>query len=162
MRNKELTGELKIIGLAFITAIAVMKAAYYKESILEVIKTNASIFWLFVIPGYAVTFAWRKQFGAIERITAGTVLAMAINSIASYYLGIAGLKIQNQTIILPIAVIAVSLAACLKPWARPWLKLNFQTGKFSCLRLKLLLLRKSLLRLRKLLKLFFQNLGLFV
>lgn len=106
----ELARELKAIAFIFAAAIAVMKIAYYKESLIEVIRTTAALFWLFVIPGYTIMLHWKQHLGLIERLFAGTVAAIAINSIASYYLGIAGLRIQNQTILLPAAVIAASLA----------------------------------------------------
>lgn len=115
--HKKLISELKALALAFAAAMIIMKAAYSGESTAVVAKTTASLFWLFVIPGYAVTLYWREKLGAIERLAAGTIAAMAATGILSYYLGIAGLKIQNQTIILPAAIIAASLAVCLKPWA---------------------------------------------
>ncbi len=116
MRHKisKLAGELKTIVIFFVAAVIIMKIAYYKENLPEVIRATASIFWLFALPGYAMTLYWKGRLGLIERLAAGTVAALAIISIASYYLGISGLKIQNQTIILPAAVIAVSLFFYLK------------------------------------------------
>lgn len=102
------------MAIFFVVAVIIMKIAYYKEDLQEVIRTTASIFWLFALPGYAMMLCWKEQLGLIERLAAGTVAALAIISIASYYLGISGLKIQNQTIILPAAIIAVSLFFYLK------------------------------------------------
>ncbi|MBI2140942.1 hypothetical protein HYU16_00810 [Candidatus Woesearchaeota archaeon] len=114
----ELKREAKFAVAAFIAATIIFKIAYYKEGLIEVVKTTASLFWLFVIPGYALTFYWREKLGFVERTVAGTVAAMAVSGVASYYLGLAGLKIQNQTILLPAAVIALSLALSSKFWAR--------------------------------------------
>lgn len=114
----ELKREAGFVAIAFIAATIIFKIAYYKEGLGEVVKTTASLFWLFVIPGYALTLYWREKLGFVERIIAGTVAAMAVSGITSYYLGLAGLKIQNQTILLPAAVIALSLAISSKFWAR--------------------------------------------
>ena len=110
--------ELKTIAIFFVAAVIIMKIAYYKEGIVEVIRVSASLFWLFVIPGYAMTLYWKEYLGFIERAIVGTVAAISISSITSYYLGLLGLKLQNQTILLPLAIIVLSFAACLKLWAR--------------------------------------------
>ncbi len=115
--RKKLYGEVKTLAIAFAAAFAIMKIAYSGESVTVVARTTLSLFWLFVIPGYAMTLYWKEHFGIIERLVAGTVAAMAVTGILSYYMGLMGLKIQNQTIILPAAVILISLTACLKPWA---------------------------------------------
>ena len=102
--------EAKYLAAAFVIAVIMLKIAFYREDLLGVTKAAASLMWLFVLPGYAIMLHWRENFGVLERLFAGTVAAMAISGIASYYLGISGLKIQNQTILLPAAVIAASLA----------------------------------------------------
>ena len=110
----ELAKELKTIAIFFVATAIIMKIAYYKENLPEIIRTTASIFWLFALPGYAMMLYWKEHLGFIERLAAGTVAALAISSIASYYLGISGLKIQNQTMILPAAIIAISAAIYLR------------------------------------------------
>ncbi len=107
--------EIKYLAAAFAAAIIIFKIAYYREGLLEIIKAAASVMWLFVLPGYAMTLYWKENLGVLERLFAGTVTAFAISGIASYYLGIAGLKIQYQTILLPAALIMASLLACARP-----------------------------------------------
>ncbi len=110
MQRKELFRELKLLAAAFTVFAIAMKIAYYNESIITVAKTSASLFWLYALPGHAAMLHWKNNLGFAERLAAGTVIAMAAGGIASYYLGLIGLKIQNQTLILPAAIIAVSLA----------------------------------------------------
>ena len=112
-----MASELKIMAAAFAAVAIIMKISYGSENIFVVAKTTASLFWLFVIPGHAMTLYWKDHLGMIERLAFGTIAAMSITGIFSYYLGLAGLKIQNQTIILPAALIAASLLISLKPWA---------------------------------------------
>ncbi len=107
---RELKKELGLTAAAFAAVIVILKIAYYKESIFEVVRTAAALFWLFVLPGYAMTLYWLGKIGFIERIVLGAVAALAVNGILSYYLGLVGLKLQNQTLILPAAVIVISVA----------------------------------------------------
>ncbi|MBI2549611.1 hypothetical protein HYV83_00330 [Candidatus Woesearchaeota archaeon] len=105
-----LRGELKLLAITFFVAAAALKIAYNKESIIEVAKVTAALFWLFVIPGYSLMLHWKDSLGFLERAVAGSIAAMAITGLASYYLGLIGLKLQNQTIILPATIIAISAA----------------------------------------------------
>ncbi|MBI2144949.1 hypothetical protein HYU18_01365 [Candidatus Woesearchaeota archaeon] len=100
--------ELKWLAAGLVLLIALLKIAYYRESIAIAARTAASIYWLLVIPGYAIMLHWKDNIGFLERTAIGTMAAMAITGIASYYLGLAGLKLQNQTLLLPAAIIAAS------------------------------------------------------
>ncbi len=105
---------MKILAAAFAAVIIMLRIAYYKESTFEVVRTAAALFWLFVLPGYAMTLYWLGKIGFVERIILGAVAAMALNGILSYYLGLIGLKLQNQALILPAAVIIISVAFAAK------------------------------------------------
>ncbi|HIG98525.1 TPA: hypothetical protein HA231_03835 [Candidatus Woesearchaeota archaeon] len=119
MENKrEMTKELKILAACFAAFAIALKLAYYREGTLTALKTAAALYWLFVIPGYAMMLHWRNRLGLAERMAMGTVAAIALTGIASYYIGLAGLKLQNQTLILPLAIIAASFLAYLKFSAR--------------------------------------------
>lgn len=111
---RELKQEAKWLAAAFAAFLVILYIAYRDESIITVARTAAAIYWLFVIPGYAVMLNWRGHIGFVERIVAGTVGAMAVVGVASYYLGLIGLKLQNQTLILPTAVIIISFALAAK------------------------------------------------
>ena len=108
---RELKQEAAWLAATFAALLVILYIAYRDESIVVVARTAAAIYWLFVIPGYAIMLHWRSQLGFIERVVVGTVGAMAVVGIASYYLGILGLKLQNQTLMLPAAVILISAFA---------------------------------------------------
>ena len=110
----EIKNELLLLIAVFGFMVIAVKIAYYKESLVVVIRAAASLFWILVLPGYALTLYWRQKIGFIERTIIGAVAAMALTGIISYYLGLAGLKLQNQTALLPLAIIAVSFLAWLK------------------------------------------------
>lgn len=113
----EIKDELLLLLLILAVMIVIIKAAYYKESVILVIRTATALFWLFILPGYALTLYWRQKLDFIERIVIGTVALMALSGLISYYLGLIGLKIQNQTFLLPLAITAVSFLAGLRSWA---------------------------------------------
>ncbi len=97
----EIKNELLLLIAVFGFMVIAVKIAYYKESLVVVIRAAASLYWI-------------QKIGFIERTIIGAVAAMALTGIISYYLGLAGLKLQNQTALLPLAIIAVSFLAWLK------------------------------------------------
>ena len=103
--------ELAWLAASFAAFIAIIYITYHKENTATVARTAAAIYWLFVIPGWAVMNHWRENLGFVERLAVGTAGAMAITGVASYYLGLVGLKLQNQALILPAAVIIASFGA---------------------------------------------------
>ena len=103
-----------------LAAAVALKIAYYREGIGETLKTTLALFWLFVLPGYALTLHWKESMSFLERVALGTAAALAMTGIVSYYLGITWLKIQHQTVVLPAAIIIAGLAA---PFALSLLKI---------------------------------------
>ena len=114
----ELRSEFKSLIGTFVVVAAVLKIAYNNEGMADVLRVSASLFWLFIMPGYFLTLYWKESLGFLERIIMGSIAAIAVVGIISYYLGLVGLKLQNQTILLPLAIIVFSFATCLKSWAR--------------------------------------------
>ena len=111
----ELKNELLLMLLILAVTTIAIKTAYYREGFVSVIRTSASLFWLFILPGYSVMLYWKQKLDFTERIVIGTAAAMAVTGLFSYYLGLAGLKLQNQTFLLPTAIIVISCAAALLP-----------------------------------------------
>lgn len=115
---KAVTGETRQLITAFAVIAIALILAYHDENLLTTARTAASLYWLFVLPGYAITLYWQEKLDFTQRIAIGTVAAMAMTGIFSYYLGLLGLKIQHQTILLPLALIAASFALSRKSPAR--------------------------------------------
>lgn len=107
----KLRQEAAWLAAAFAALLVILYIAYRNESITVVARTAAAIYWLFVLPGYAVMFHWRAHLGFLERVVTGAVGALVVVGVASYYLGLIGLKLQNQTLILPAAVMLISAFA---------------------------------------------------
>ena len=111
--NKETINKMKnealwILILLVLSVIA-FKIVFYKESLLIVIRVVMSIFWLFVLPGFIVMYYWHEKLEFAERLIIGVPLSTVLVAIPSYYLGLLGLNIKYQGIILPFIVIVVGL-----------------------------------------------------
>lgn len=101
--------ELRHIGLLFIFALIAFAIAFYKENIVATIRTVASLFWLFVIPGYFVMFYWHEKINFVERIVIGTLFCAGIAGFLSYYFGLVGLNIMYHAILLPFVLILLGV-----------------------------------------------------
>lgn len=97
--------ELMYFGILFLSAVIVFKAIYFREDFLVVLRMVASLFWLFALPGYFMTFYWAEKLDFTERFIAGFALAAGIIGIFSYYIGLMELNIKYHTILLPLSII---------------------------------------------------------
>lgn len=112
----DLKKELQYIGLLFLTALAIFKIAFYKETFIVLFRNVLSLFWLFALPGYFMMLYWKEKIGFVERLIIGTALSAAVTGISSYYLGLMGLNIKYHAIVLPIALILIGATAGIKGW----------------------------------------------
>lgn len=116
--NKEklmlLKKEAVYLLIALIASIILFKIAFYNETLINVIKTVASLFWLFILPGYFIMLYWEKSLDFLERIIIGTALGVGLGGILSYYLGLFGLHIKYSAIVLPLFLICLGLLIFLK------------------------------------------------
>ena len=100
--------EGKIMLMVLAALLIVFKIVFYNESLLVVGRTVLGFFWLFILPGYALMLFWRGRLDFLERLFLGTTTAIALISLASYYLTLNGLiNIHWQWIVLPLVVEAV-------------------------------------------------------
>ena len=110
----ELKGEFLYLLIAFIALTIILKSAFYKENLLVVLRTAASIFWLFALPGYCAMLHWKERLDFFERLIVGIVFSAALFGLVSYYLGIIGLNIKYHTILLPSLLITIGLILYLR------------------------------------------------
>jgi uncharacterized membrane protein len=109
--DKEILIKLKKESLWLLVLLAVslilFKIVFYKESILVILKTTLSLYWLFVLPGFALMYYWEKKLGFAERFVIGIFIQAAIVGIMSYYLGLLGLHVKYSGIVIPVLSLAV-------------------------------------------------------
>lgn len=97
--------EAKTLLIVLAALLIVFKIVFYNESLLVVGRTVLGFFWLFVLPGYGLMLFWREKLDFLERLVLGTAAAIALISLASYYLTLGGLLgIHWQWIVLPLLV----------------------------------------------------------
>ena len=115
--NKEAFNSIKeesrYIGILFLAALIIFKIVYFKENFAVLLKITASLFWIFVIPGYFAMLYWKEKLEFAERFVIGVLLSAAVIGIFSYYIGLIGLNIKYHTFVLPILIMAVGLVAAI-------------------------------------------------
>lgn len=97
--------ELFYLLIIFVIAAIILKIAFYKENLLNLIRTSISIFWLFILPSYFMMLYWQDKLEFMERFVIGIFLAAGIIGILSYYIGLIGLNIKYHTVLLPLFLI---------------------------------------------------------
>lgn len=96
--------------ITLLGGIILFKIIFYNETLINVVKIAASLFWLFVLPGYSIMLYWEKSLDFVERLIVGTALSVGLEGILSYYLGLFGLHIKFHVIILPFVLILIGIA----------------------------------------------------
>ena len=115
--NKEAFNSIKeesrYIGMLFLAALIIFKIVYFKENFAVLLKITASLFWIFVIPGYFAMLYWKEKLEFAERFVIGVLVSAAIIGIFSYYFGLIGLNMKYHAFVLPILIIITGLAAAM-------------------------------------------------
>ena len=106
--------ELKYVGLLFLAALAIFKAVFYKENFIVLVRYVLSLFWLFVLPGYAIMLYWMEKLDFLERIVVGIAASAAVTGILSYYIGLLGLDIKYHAVLLPLTLIIAGIIITIK------------------------------------------------
>lgn len=98
------------VGILFLIVLALLKIIYYKDSFIVSLRFTLSLFWLFVLPGYALMLYWKEKLDFAERAVIGIALSAAVIGILSYYIGLMGLNIKYHGILLPAILILIGIA----------------------------------------------------
>ena len=116
--NKEtfdlLKKESAYLGILFLAFLAVFKIIYFKDDFIVSLRFVASLFWLFVLPGFCLMLYWKEKLDFTERIIIGIAVSAAIIGISSYYIGLMGLNIKYHGIILPSVLILTGIGINLR------------------------------------------------
>lgn len=96
-----------LLGTLVVLTI-ILKIVFYKESLSSILKAAFSFFWLFILPGFSLTYYWSNKIERIERIVFGTGLGAAIQVFLTYYTGWFGLNLKYQPILLTLIMLLVA------------------------------------------------------
>lgn len=93
----------------FLAVLLIFRIAFFKDSLLVVMRSALAVFWVFVIPGYFGMLFWHEKLDFVQRLLIGTALAAGLTGTISYYLGLIGLNIKYHTVLLPLLIIILGL-----------------------------------------------------
>jgi hypothetical protein len=103
--------EMLLIMEIFLALVVILKIVYYHEGIWEIIKITLGIFWLFVIPGYAFFLYWIDILPFLERLIYGAIAALGIMGVVSYLLGLYGVHIRIDHLLIPACTVIGGITA---------------------------------------------------
>ena len=101
---------IKLVSVLVVVVVG-MEIAFYKQDVLTNLRTGLAVFWMMVLPGYMLLYYWKEKIDFTERIIIGSALALGVIAVSSYYLGLIGVHIKFQGILLPLLMIAVGVGA---------------------------------------------------
>lgn len=111
--SKEIFNFLKkesvYLGAVFLVLLLILKIVFFKEDFTVLIRYAASLFWLFILPGYFAMLYYREKIEFIERIVVGFAVSAAVIGVFSYYIGLVGFNIKYHTFLLPLILIIAGI-----------------------------------------------------
>ena len=102
---EQMKKELAIISAIFVLTFLAFKAIFLSEDFFIVLRTVAAIFWVLVLPGFAIMLYWREELKFYERLIIGIGVGTALIGLLSYYTGLMSLHVKYHAILLPLAII---------------------------------------------------------
>jgi uncharacterized membrane protein len=106
--NKEIIKkEAANLLILFVVAVIILQIVFFKENMITTIRAAAALFWLFVLPGYALMLYWRERLSFLERAITGMLLGAAIIGVFGYNLGVFGVNVTAQVILLPTVCLII-------------------------------------------------------
>ena len=112
--HEQLKSEFIQVFAVFATLFVILKIVFINENLFTLLRFAASLFWLFVIPGFCIMLIWREKLDFIERLIMGTVLGLAVFGLVGYNLSAAGFGMNYQVFLLPVLIISASFLALKK------------------------------------------------
>ena len=103
----EIKKELKWLAIGFVALTIILIIAFQKTGWGSIIRTAFALYWMFVLPGYALALCSRQGF--VERFIIGISVQTAVFGLTSYYVGLMGWHVATHGFVLPIFSIAVGI-----------------------------------------------------
>lgn len=102
----KLKKELVYLGIALAGGMIIFQLLFFRENVITTAMVVLALFWLFVIPGFAVMYYWHDKLDFTERLVIGIVLGIAVMGVMSYYIGLAGIHVKHH-FMLPAIIIGI-------------------------------------------------------
>ena len=107
---EQMKKELMMMAVLFILTLLAFKAVFLQEDFFVVFRAVTAIFWILVVPGFAVMSYWQEELKFYERLIIGIGIGTVLTGLLSYYAGLMGLNIKYHMILLPLAIVLAGLA----------------------------------------------------
>jgi len=107
--TETLKKEVPYLGGLFIIIAIIFQIIFSKESFGVTIRTVASLFWIFILPGFFILYYWIEKLKFVERLIIGIPISAAITGILSYYVGLMGINIKFHSLIFPPMLIFIGI-----------------------------------------------------
>ena len=98
--------ELKILVLISFLILVILKIAFYKESVFNVIKFGLSLIYFSLLPGFFILMNFDKLITREIRLVLSFPIGFAVYSIFGYHLNI--LISLSYIIFLPLIIVFIS------------------------------------------------------
>ncbi len=98
--------EGKLLLVILVLLFLALKIVFFRESFLSTLRITLSLFGMFVLTGWALTYYWREKLSFFERIIVGVAISSAVLGIVSYYAGLLGWPPRYQGYVLPVLLFA--------------------------------------------------------
>ena len=106
---EQIRKEFAVIFVIFILAFLAFKVIFLPEDFFIVLRAVAAIFWVLVVPGFAIMLYWREELKFYERLIIGIGVGTVLVGLLSYYTGLIGLHVKYHAVLLPLAIIIAGL-----------------------------------------------------
>ena len=106
-----LRGEMMGHLVTYLLLSVVFQLVFYRESIVVVQRFLGGLYWIFIFPGATLLLAGGDRWGFVERVVAGSALALAVVGTVSYYLGILGLHVRYHGWLLTPMLLTIGVVA---------------------------------------------------
>jgi len=99
--------EARWLAIGFIALSIALIIAFRQSPWSQSLRTAAALYWLFVLPGYALALCSRQGF--VERFIIGVSVQTAVIGQASYFAGLWGWHVATHGLVLPVVSIAIGV-----------------------------------------------------
>ncbi len=100
--------------MSYLIITIIFKIGFYNEPLFSLARIVFSFYWLFIIPGIAITYVLPNEMRFTERFFIGSGISAAIIGLLSYYAGLLGLHIQYHGVLLPLIILSFAIIMILK------------------------------------------------
>lgn len=108
--GEKLVRELAYLAAVFFVCLIMMRLIFSRDSILVIVKLLSALFWMFVLPGYSLTFWCHRNLDFLTRVVVGVGISAALMAVGGYYLGLLGLHVRYHGIVIPVFLILCGIS----------------------------------------------------